>query len=468
MNYLLEEARQIPATEADVLVVGGGTSGCIAALAAARFGAKTVLIERHAVLGGTFTNGGNSVNSFYNTTDHPDKAIRIVGGLPYEMIQRMIREGAAEDFRPTAKDSHRVPYRCSSVNSEMYKGIMAKMLEEAGVHVMLQTYFCDVVAKGTVIKAAIIQNKDGRSAIFAKEYVDCSGDGDVARFTGVHMIENWEHYDCGCSSTGMVFALGGVDLNRTAEEGGPAMRSKRSADGQVVSVQFCYVDDSKYQRFTDMLEWYWMNIRAMEEHSDVVYVAYYTGPKTNCSSAENYSQAELHERIKIVDMVRAFRDTVPGFERCFPVWSATQLGIRASLAADCDKILSEEEIEHAARFNDEIGLYGYHDLSARDIEFQDRPKARFPHCMVGQPGYYGMPYRMLLPKGCDNLFMAGRCVTVDVEAHMSTRNTVGCMIMGQGAGTAAAICAEKRYKSRELPYAELRESLLKQGAILSL
>ena len=88
--------------------------------------------------------------------------------------------------------------------------------------------------------------------------------------------------------------------------------------------------------------------------------------------------------------------------------------------------------------------------------------------MVGQPGYYGMPYRMLLPKGCDNLFMAGRCVTVDVEAHMSTRNTVGCMIMGQGAGTAAAICAEKRYKSRELPYAELRESLLKQGAILSL
>ena len=108
--------------------------------------------------------------------------------------------------------------------------------------------------------------------------------------------------------------------------------------------------------------------------------------------------------------------------------------------------------------SDLVKLYvddAFHDLS---------PKR--PECLVKAPGYYGLPYRMLLPVGCDNLYMAGRCVTADIQAHMSTRNVVGCMIMGQAAGVAAALCGQRDCNSRELPYDILREQLLHQEVIL--
>lgn len=139
-----------------------------------------------------------------------------------------------------------------------------------------------------------------------------------------------------------------------------------------------------------------------------------------------------------------------------PGGTYTNGGIRATKATVCDKMLTQEELSAAARFEDEIGLYGFHDL------FQ---KAH-PECEISAPGFYGFPYRMLLAKGCANLFMAGRCVTTDLKAHMSTRNIPGCQIMGQGAGVAAALCAQKNCASRDLPYPELRQALLDQGVIL--
>lgn len=461
-----EKEKELPVLEADVLVAGGGTAGCIAALAAAREGKKTVLVEKNPVLGGTFTNGGNTISSFFNSTDTVEEAVRIVGGIPYEMMMRLEKEGGATGFRPTPNDPHLRPYS-NSVNSEMYKGVMAMMLEEAGVKVMTHSFFAGVQTQGRSIEAAFIENKSGRTAVMAKEYVDCSGDGDVAAAAGVHMIENWQNYDCGCSPTGMVFAVGGADLKRTASEGGAAMRATYDAGGNVLKIRFCYVDDARYSKFAEMLDWYWMSLSSMRKEGNV-FISYYTGPKVNCSDGDTLSNAELHERIKIVRMVQEFRRTVPGFEECYPIWAATQIGVRASRVADCDKILTEEEIENAARFEDEIGLYGYHDLGARGIEFGDRPEEmqKHPCRRVGKPGYYGFPYRMILPKGIDNLFMAGRCVTADAEAHMSTRNTIGCMVLGQAAGIAAAVCAEKELDSRSLPYSQLRERLLGQGVIL--
>lgn len=91
---------------------------------------------------------------------------------------------------------------------------------------------------------------------------------------------------------------------------------------------------------------------------------------------------------------------------------------------------------------------------------------KHPECEIKDPGFYGFPYRMLLPKGCGNLLMAGRCVTTDIKAHMSTRNVPGCQVMGQGAGVAAALCAKMDCTTRELSYPVLRDALLAQGVIL--
>ena len=119
-------------------------------------------------------------------------------------------------------------------------------------------------------------------------------------------------------------------------------------------------------------------------------------------------------------------------------------------------MLSIDEVTTATRFEDEIGLFGFEDLMSY----------KHPECEIREPGFYGFPYRMLLPKGYDNLLMAGRCVTADIKAHMSTRNVPGCQVMGQAAGVAAALCAGINCSTRGLPYDTLRFALLKQAVIL--
>ena len=189
----------------------------------------------------------------------------------------------------------------------------------------------------------------------------------------------------------------------------------------------------------------------------MTYINNSKGPECNVCDAEELSRAEMESRILAMEFANAMKACVPGCENAYLSWAATQMGVRASWITACDHMMTQEEISAAARYEDEIGLYGFHDLAGKR-----------PECAIPSPGYYGMTIRMLLPKGCANLFMAGRCVTADLEAHMSTRNTVGCMIMGQGAGAAAALCAGNQCMSRELPYEQLREELLRQEVILGL
>jgi hypothetical protein len=118
-------------------------------------------------------------------------------------------------------------------------------------------------------------------------------------------------------------------------------------------------------------------------------------------------------------------------------------------------MITQDDISEARRFDDEIGLYGFHDFAPKH-----------PELFCKSPGFYGLPYRMLLPVGADNLFMVGRSVTFDLNAHMSTRNTVCCMEMGQAAGTAAAICAGKGIGTREIDYKKLRGALQDADVIL--
>ena len=164
----------------------------------------------------------------------------------------------------------------------------------------------------------------------------------------------------------------------------------------------------------------------------------------------------MKTRVKIMQFANALKKTVPGFENAYINLASVQLGIRASKITICDHMLSIDEVTTATRFEDEIGLFGFEDLMSY----------KHPECEIREPGFYGFPYRMLLPKGCDNLLMAGRCVTADIKAHMSTRNAPGCQVMGQAAGVAAALCAGINCSTRGLPYDTLRFALLKQAVIL--
>ncbi len=452
-KYFREPAREIPLKETDVCVAGGGTAGCIAAIAAARAGADVILIEKLPVPGGTATNGGNHWNSYFNTETDPEKAKRIVGGISYELALKIIDEGGSQGFIPTPDTSHHSPYSYLA-NHEVYKGVLAEMLMEAGVNVYVQTMLCGVKMENDQIKTVFIENKDGRSAIRAKQFIDASGDGDVARLAGLKQIENWKTYTEMCSApTGLVFGMGGVDFDRMIAENLEAVRPDYT-DRTVVFVHA--LDQEKYAPLMGLDINYFTAFMFLHP-TEATYINNTKGENIDGVDAEALSLAEMKTRVKIMRFAKALKQCVPGFEDSYMSWAATQLGVRASRITICEKTITQDEITNATRFEDEIGLYGFHDLS---------PKR--PECLVKEPGYYGLPYRMLLPKGCSNLFMAGRCVTEQNEAHMSTRNVVACQIMGQGAGVAAALCSKKGMDTRSLPYETLREALLKQNVILDL
>ena len=455
-----ESARELPVLEADVLVAGAGTAGCIAAIAAARAGANVILIEKLPVPSGTLTNGGNGIYSYFAQSNDPDKAVQIVGGIPYELFERVDAAEGSTGLIAVANEPRRCPKK-PIFNHEVIKGVLCEMLLEAGVHVFLQTMLCDVKIENGSIKAAIIENKDGRSAIVARQYIDCTGDGDLAKFAGLQQVSNWQDYNkVSGAATSLPFAMDGIDFEKAVREGTGffVKREQVQVEGHDAHTTYMLVLRDPPERCRELTELnlrHFIGISANHPH-EASNINNSKGVHCDASTAEGLTRAEMENRIKNLKFANALRHCVPGFENAYMTWQAVQVGVRASKVTLCDKMLTQEEISSAARFDDEIGLYGFHDLAPTR-----------PHCFSQEPGFYGFPYRMLLPLGCDNLFMAGRCVTLDVEAHMSTRNTVGCMIMGQGAGTAAALCAKVDCKNRELPYAELREELLRQKAILN-
>ncbi len=449
-RFILEPSREIPVIEADVLVAGAGTAGCIAAIAAARLGAKVVMIEKMPVPGGTYTNGGNHCSSFYAASDDPETAKRIVGGIPYELALRIMDAGGSEGFLPTPNTKHRSPFSFLSKHY-VYKGVLSEMLLEEGITVYLQTLMCGAELEGDSIRCVFIENKNGRSAVKAKQFIDCTGDGDLAKAAGVEQVPTWKDYTEVCTSpTGLVFGMGGIDYDRAVAENPNSVRANRE-DKSFMLIH--PLDPERYKPLMEMDLTPFTSFQFMNP-GEATYINNTKGECIDGSDAEAYSMAELRTRDKIMKLAKAFKDCVPGFEESYMSWASTQLGVRNSWTTVCDKMITQEDISKAASFEDDIGLYGFHDL------------ARRPECLVPDPGFYGFPYRMLLAKDCQNLFMAGRCVTVENVAHMSTRNVVGCQLMGQGAGVAAALCAQMDCTSRKLPYDKLRQALLDQDVIL--
>ncbi len=456
-KWFEEPAKQIPLTETDVLVAGAGTAGCIAAIAAARAGADVTLIEKLPVPGGTLTNGGIGVSSYYSQNEDPAKAVRVVGGLPYELITRLQNIGGATVFTPTPGSLQNNTYRVVAEH-EIYKGVISEMLTEAGVHVLLNAMISEVIAEDGRISTVIVQTRAGRRAYQAKTYIDTTGDGDLARKAGAKQIDMTRGKEC---ATGMVFGIGGIDFERALQENPTVFHKMAHADGEGKALSCdqyilaLMADPEKCGKMESLKGIPFLTVQS-NHPGEATYVNLSRGEIIDGTDPDELSAAEMRMRARLVHIIDDLKTTLPGFEQAYLAWASVQLGVRISYITKCDYSISQDEIHHAARFADEIGLYAFHDLSTKAGD----------DILTEAPGFYGFPYRMLLPQGLDNLFIAGRCVTEEYKAHMSTRNTVGCMLMGQGAGAAAALCAAKDCDSRALPYEELRGELLRQEVIL--
>ena len=446
-GHYLEPPKNLPIRQFDVVVAGAGTGGVVAALAAARNGAKTILIERKGYTGGTVTEGGTALHSFYNLWKaFPGvKKTQVVRGIPQEIIDRLLQVGGtsghAEMSRGFGYDSV-----CTAIDTELYKLVTMEILDEAGVFIAFNTLLTGAIVDGNRIRGAITDSRSGREAIYAKSFIDCSAYGDLAAFAGAeYTVPN--DYAC-CNSIG----LANVDLDGyiayLETHGGSnqlAHGIRSGEDGKVVRFNGGLGDG-----FREEARKIGMSSMITTVHDNyLMFVKCNFKVPGSVINRDDMAKAELEVRRRQAKAVELFRKHVPGCEKAFMARTSPTLNIRRGRLISCDYDISHEDVIEGRHFNDDIMAYGFHDSA--------------PRYQVKDGGTYGLPYRALVVAGIENLYAAGMMITSDHRPHMSTRNTVCCMGQGQAAGTAAALCAAKKCGTRDLLYRNLRDTLLRDG-----
>jgi hypothetical protein len=446
-DHYEEPAKKLPIRKFDVVVVGAGTGGVVAALAAARQGAKTMLIERKGYTGGTVTEGGTALHSFYNLWKaFPGvKKRQVVQGIPSEIVDRMIAIGACSGHAEMVR-GYNYDSVCTAIDTEMYKLVTMQMLDEAGVFIAVNTLLTGAIMDGGRIRGAIIDSRSGREAIYARAFVDCSAYGDLAAFAGAdYKVPN--DYAC-CNSIG----LANVDL-----ESYLAHLDQHGGSNQI-AYGIRSGEPGKVVRFNGGLGGEFSSEArkiGMSSMITTVHDSYLMFVKCNFKvpgsviSRDDMAKAEVEVRKRQAKAAELFRKYVPGCEKAFIARTSPTLNIRRGRLITCDYDITHEDVIDGRHFDDDVMAYGFHDSA--------------PRYQIADGGTYGIPYRALLAAGIENLLCAGMMITSDRRAHMSTRNTVSCMAQGQATGAAAALCAKKNCGTRDLPYTDLRAALVKGG-----
>lgn len=451
----IKETKETPVNyECDVLVAGGGTAGVVAALSAARNGANTILIERYGFLGGTMINGAGPLHSFYNLYKAFPGAekIQVVRGLPSEIIDRLVAYGGSYGHLEQDKGGD-YDSVITLIDREIFKEVILDMIIEAGVHVLLHTMIADVIMDGNTIKGVIVEGKSGREAILAKAVIDTTGDADVAFKAGANCIKKHE-----TTSVGMPFGMCNVDIKRLV-----AFLEENNMITQIVSVDKDIKADNvvrlgfdlkKIPVFKEFMDkaGMWGPLGVTYHENEYAHINSANLRAVDATDTEALSNAEIVLRKQVMTLSRMLKQYIPGFEKAYVSWTPAGVGVRYTRVVECEHDMTLDEIVNCARFDDEVMLYGFHDCA--------------PRIMIKNAGYYGIPYRALLPKKIDGLLVAGRMITSDWAAHMSTRNTVSCMAQGEAVGAAAALCAKYGVNPRELDVQLLRKTLVDQGVFL--
>lgn len=419
----------------DVLVCGAGLAGIGAAVAAARSGARVLVVERNGFAGGFFTAViGSAFDGFVDErTGTP-----VVGGIVFEMLERMgviqpgqgpqLRYNVNGDFSFVEMHPERVIPRC---DPERFKRAADAILLDAGVDVLYHTQVADVIAHDGRVQAVIVSNKAGLVAIEPGIVIDCTGDGDVAAWAGAP----WEKAES-LQPMSLHFRIAYLEPNFELRRRCAAVLEEAHRAGRIGIYGGPYP--------------------ATFSGRDVYFNATRTaGDNTN---PRDWTHAEIQGRRDAWTMFELWKEQLPEFAEAYFMTSGPVAGARESRRIVGDYVLTGDDVR-LGRQHDDVVLLG-----AWRLDPHPSNKAGY-HDIVWTPPYH-IPFGSLLPVNFENLIVAGRCHSATSEALASSRVTATAMGMGQAAGTAAGLAVQARKGVRDVAIGDLQARLLEAGAIL--
>lgn len=394
----------------DVVVVGGGVAGLSAAIASARSGANTLIIERFPYFGGTATASLMANIVGFRNQVKPD-GIQTTKGIGEELVLELLKSGGAEKSRNAYESEQRSDTKGDlsynyAIDTEMFKYAALKLVRDAGVHILFHTWFSDVILEGNILKGIIIENKSGRQAVFAKVVIDGSGDGDVAFKAGVPYWQTKKD-EANRLNDGLMYKIAGFERDTKANG--------------------CLIHDT-------MVLW---------------------GPSpgaVNGVDAKELTEAEINVRLAVYADLEEKKRLFPDLRDAHIVDTGSLIGIRQTRFIEGEYKLTGEDVLEGKVFTDAIAMavnpiihfFGYR----RFLEHEG----------------YDSPYRCLVPKEVENLLVVGRCMSSDQRAYESWRAMAPILAIGEAAGTAAAVCVADGMTPRSIDVKKLRKRLLEQGA----
>ena len=453
LGSIQEPARTVPVrANADVVVVGGGPAGIMAAMAAAESGLKVALVEGRSFVGGNLTIG-LPVLGFLSQKGKP-----IIAGLPQKLIDRLRACNAASEHRPCP-----LHVSLTLVEPEAVKSVALEMLVERGVDLMLYSTFAGVVLDGDRLRGIIIESKAGREAILGKVIIDCTGDGDVAFRAGVPCEKGNEHGHM--QPPTLMFCLAGVDTEK--------LRQSLSHDPKTYRADFI---PAEY--FGQNHQFIVVGLRELIQKAQAaglsiptertilitglrageVWVNMTRVQGVDGTDPRSLSVGEVEARQQIDDIHRYLVQYVPGFEQAHLTKVAPFLGIRETRRIVGRYVLNRDDVLSCRRFDDAIAVASY----PIDLHRPNDTGCTLEWC----GDCYDIPYRCLLPQKIDNLLVAGRCISTTHEAMAAIRVMSTCMATGEAAGRAASMAVVAEVSPSRINVGQLREDLLAHGAFL--
>jgi glycine/D-amino acid oxidase-like deaminating enzyme len=416
--------------QADVVVVGAGSAGMVAALASARNGASTILLERGGFLGGISTAVLDTMYAFYAPGEAQEK---VVSGLPDEVVARMEKYDAVLRRPNTFGSGTGITY-----NPETLKRVWDDLAREAGVRVFLHTFVTGSVKTGQRVTGVRFVNKAGSHEVKAKVVIDASGDADVV-------------------------ADAGGDFELAGRDGAQQTLSTTFRIANVTERALSVKKDDLHALMREANKSGRFNLPREEgsvhrtPDKGIMATIMTRVPGVAPDDIEGISKAEADGRTQAQAYFRFLKAMVPGYEEAVLIGTSPWIGVRETRRILGDYQLAGEDVLAARRFEDGIARCG--------APIEDHHAGRDTRwAYIPNSGTYTIPFRALLPRNLDGIVVAGRCLSSTHDAHASARSIGTCMAMGQAAGSAAALAAVRGITPRHVSTTELLDLLDRQGA----